>query len=71
MQISKFTSGGFVAHKIHLDGYASTFSAWVGPCENLRDAYRVDASGRAFPVAKGSRAWARLDGRMQSVARHV
>ena len=71
MQIAQFTNGGFVVHKLYLDGMASKFSAWVGKHGNLQDAERIDAGGRAYPVARNSMAWARLDGRCQIIAAQV
>ena len=68
MQVARFTNGGFVVHKLYLDGMASKFSAWVGKYGNLQDAERIDARGRAYPVTRNSKAWARLDGRCQIIA---
>lgn len=68
MQVARFTDGGFVVHKLYLDGMASKFSAWVGKYGNLQDAERIDARGRAYPVSRDSMAWARLDGRCQVIA---
>jgi hypothetical protein len=68
MQVSRFTDGGFVVHKLHLDGMASKFSIWISPQGILLDAERIDSRGRAYPVKRNSMAWARLDGRSQILA---
>ena len=71
MQVTRFTNGGFVVHKLYLAGMASRFSIWVSPQGILQDAERIDARGRAYPVARNSMAWARLDGRCQIIACQV
>lgn len=71
MRVTCFAGGGFVVHKLYLDGMVSRFSAWVDRFGNLQDAERLDARGRTYPVARNSMAWARLDGRCQIIARQV
>lgn len=68
MQVSEFMNGGFVAHKVFLDGMDSKFSIWVSPLGALIDAQRFDRNGKAYGVNHQSRAWARLDGRAQVIA---
>lgn len=43
MQVHRFTNGGVVAHKVHMDG--KTFSAWLSPAGVLLDA---EKSGGGF-----------------------
>lgn len=71
MQVSRFINGGFVVHKLHLDGMASRFSIWVSAQGILQDAERIDRTGRAYPVKRDSMCWARLDGRSQILAPQV
>lgn len=68
MQVSEFTNGGFVAHKVYLAGMKSKFSIWVNQYGILTDAERYDNRGRAYPVKRDSYSWGRLDGRAQIIA---
>ena len=65
MQVSRFIDGGFVVHKLYLDGIKSRFSIWVSAQGVLQDAERFDANGRAYRVKRNSYSWGRLDGRAQ------
>jgi len=56
MQISYFTTGGFVIHKA-IDGKTS---AWFGKDGNILDAEFRDRLGRSRPVNLGSPRWQRL-----------
>jgi hypothetical protein len=71
MQVSRFTNGGFVVHKLRLAGMASRFSIWVSAQGILQDAERIDRQGRAYPVKRDSMCWARLDGRAQILATQI
>jgi hypothetical protein len=65
MQVTRFTDGGFVVHRLNLDGMKSRFSIWVSAQGILQDAERFDAKDRAYRVKRNSYSWARLDGRTQ------
>lgn len=70
-QVSQFTNGGFVVHKLYLDGMESKFSIWVNRYGILTDAERFDKRGRAYSVKRNSAAWMRLDGRAQIIAANL
>jgi hypothetical protein len=42
----QFTDGGFVAHRVTLEGRQSRFSIWVNPLGILSDAERIVAADR-------------------------
>ena len=50
IQIQKFTTGGFVAHKMTVAGSPCRFSAWFTAAGVLNDCERIDRAGRAYPV---------------------
>jgi hypothetical protein len=50
IQIQKFTQGGFVAHKMTVQGSPCLFSAWFTPEGVLVDAERIDRAGRGYPA---------------------
>jgi len=68
MQVAKFQSGGFVAHRVHLHGLESRFSLWASDCGKLLDAERIDAMGRAYNVKRGGPTWVALQGKAMQVA---
>ena len=68
MQVTRFHDGGFVVHRLFLDGIASTFSAWVDRFGKLQDAERFDSRGVAYAVRRGSPAWVRLAERVRVMA---
>lgn len=57
MQISFFSSGGFVAHKYRVPGLRSKFSVWFNRDGQAIEAERIDSRNRAFPVNRTSPAW--------------
>ncbi len=57
MQIQRFSNGGYVAHKIYVDGMTSKFSAWFSAKGDLLDVDRIDSQCRSYPVRVGSKAW--------------
>ena len=63
MQIKRFSSGGYVAHKIHVEGMASKFSAWFSAEGDLLDVERIDRQHRSYPVRVSSEAWQSIAGR--------
>lgn len=50
IQIQKFVTGGFVAHKMTVPGSPCRFSAWFTPDGVLIDAERIDSAGRGYPA---------------------
>lgn len=60
MQVARFTSGGFVVHKLRLAGLASWFSIWVSEHGILQDAERFDRRGIAYRVPRESMCWGQL-----------
>lgn len=50
MQIQQFTTGGYVAHKMHVTGSPCRFSAWFTAEGVLIDAERIDRAGRGYPA---------------------
>ncbi len=63
MQISTFSTGGFVAHKYRIPGIKSKFSVWFDRDGFALEAERIDRAGRSFPIPEGSPAW-------RHIARH-
>ena len=57
MQIKRFSNGGYVAHKVYVDGMSSKFSAWFNAKGELLDVERFDRMQRSYPVNANSRAW--------------
>lgn len=55
MQVIEFASGHKHIHKIRLDSYKSTYSAYFAPNGILVDAARIDAIGREHPVSKAQK----------------
>lgn len=61
MQGSTFPDGGFVVHKIMINGYK--YSCWYGPDGLPRDAERFGEGGATFPVPRRhTKIWKRLAG---------
>ena len=50
IQIQKFVTGGFVAHKMTVPGSPCRFSAWFTAEGVLNDCERIDVKGRSYPV---------------------
>lgn len=68
MQVAGFSDGGFVAHRVFLDGMTSKFSVWVDRFGRLQDAERFDSRGVAYAVRRGSAVWVRLAERVRVLA---
>jgi hypothetical protein len=60
MQVSRFTDGSWVAHRLMFDGIKSRISVWASPQGILRAAERIDGHGRAYPVKRDSMLWGRI-----------
>ena len=67
MQLHMFSTGGCVAHRVTLAGYALRFSVWIAADGSLTDAEGFDARNRSRGVTVGSPAWKAL----ASYAPHV
>ena len=57
MQIKRFSNGGYVAHKIYVDGMSTKFSAWFSANGAFPDVERFDRMQRSYPVKPHSKAW--------------
>lgn len=60
MQVSKFTTGGFVIHKATIPNRSGHYSAWYDIVGKLIDASRFDKTGREYNVHHQSPAWNEL-----------
>ena len=60
MQISRFTTGGFVIHKMLLQNYKGRFSAWYDEEGKLLDAEQLFDHMHERSVVKGGPIWQRL-----------
>lgn len=60
-QISRFGNGGFVLHKLTLDGTQGRFSAWYDRDGTLTDAEQFDRMNRARPVRRDGPTWSALE----------
>ncbi len=63
MHVIPFSNGGYVAHKINVEGLSSRFSAWFDEDGRLLDVERFDRLHRSFPVNPDSPAWKSIAGR--------
>lgn len=68
MQVARFNDGGFVVHRLFINGMSSKFSVWVDRFGKLQDAERFDSRGVAYTVRRGSSAWVRLAERVRVLA---
>ncbi len=63
MHVQRFSNGGYVAHKVYVEGMTSKFSAWFSAEGDLLDVDRIDRLCRSNPVRVGSKAWKEIAGR--------
>lgn len=68
LQVSRFTDGGFVVHRLRLDGVASRFSVWCSLGGRIQDAARIDSRGVAYRVNPDSPLWRALESRVKPMA---
>lgn len=60
MQISRFSTGGYVIHKILLQRGKGRFSAWYDKTGKLLDAEQIFDSGQTRQVVENGPTWQRL-----------
>jgi hypothetical protein len=60
MTLHRFTTGGFVLHKVHIVGSPCRFSAWFNTIGDLIDAEGFNTLGHRHDVKKHSAAWVEL-----------
>lgn len=56
MQLSTFSNGGFVIHKIYIGESRCRFSAWFDADGKILDCERIDARGRPYPASDKQKA---------------